>query len=313
MRGRHSTAKSAARSAQQLRSTAVRRMTLFSIITTLMHLGLTIVGLDYGFAGQLKIERSDGRLALWRDHDRRRRLARASQARTKLDGARYQGRKIAETAKKLQRLNARPRRPESTFERQISMIYTATLGPAPLGRLFLVALFFCERHRQADGPRHATKAYICLGRTAFPDLCYWISIIVEIGGGALFLLGYQTRLVGAGLALYSLSTALIFHHNLGRSERDAALPQGRRHSGRLLAGGGVWRRRSQSGTIAGSAEAEAPDRQALIPSWDSHRSGGCIRSTLSAGEPRAWADFRLGRRAIASADPSSGPLAISAI
>ncbi|MEJ0092876.1 MAG: DoxX family protein [Methylocella sp.] len=93
------------------------------------------------------------------------------------------------------------------------MIYLQRYAPA-LGRLFLVALFFVSAIGKLTAPA-ATKTFIVSAGLPFPDLCYWISIIVELGGGALFLLGYQTRLVGAALALYSLSTALIFHHNFG--------------------------------------------------------------------------------------------------
>ncbi|MEJ0092877.1 MAG: NAD(P)H:quinone oxidoreductase [Methylocella sp.] len=77
-----------------------QEMTLFSIITTLLHLGLTIVGLDYGFAGQLKIDEVTGgspygaTTIAGGDGSRK-------PSQNELDGARYQGRKIAETAKKL--------------------------------------------------------------------------------------------------------------------------------------------------------------------------------------------------------------------
>jgi putative oxidoreductase len=84
----------------------------------------------------------------------------------------------------------------------------------PLGRLCLTALFFVSGIGKLAAPA-ATKAYIVSAGLPFPELCYWISIIVELGVGALFLLGYQTRLAAAALALYSLSTALIFHHDLG--------------------------------------------------------------------------------------------------
>ena len=41
------------------------------------------------------------------------------------------------------------------------------------------------------------------------------SIIVEIGGGLLMLVGYQTRLVALGLAIYVLVTAFVGHFQLG--------------------------------------------------------------------------------------------------
>jgi putative oxidoreductase len=95
------------------------------------------------------------------------------------------------------------------------MIYLQRYAP-PLGRLFLAAVFFVSAISKLTAPA-ATKAYIVSAGLPFADLCYWISIIVELGGGALFVIGYQTRIVAAVLALYSISTALIFHHNFADS------------------------------------------------------------------------------------------------
>ncbi|MFS0736539.1 NAD(P)H:quinone oxidoreductase [Sphingomonas sp. 1P06PA] len=74
--------------------------TLFSIITNLLHFGMTIVGLDYGFQGQLDnskvvggapygattIANSDGSRAVGPEE---------------IDGAKYLGKRVAETAAKL--------------------------------------------------------------------------------------------------------------------------------------------------------------------------------------------------------------------
>ena len=74
--------------------------TLFSIITNLLHFGMTIVGLNYGFAGQMGVKEVTGGAPYGAttitDGDGSR-LPSANE----LDGARYQGRMIAETAKKL--------------------------------------------------------------------------------------------------------------------------------------------------------------------------------------------------------------------
>lgn len=39
-------------------------------------------------------------------------------------------------------------------------------------------------------------------------------ILLEAGGGLAIILGWQTRLVAATLALFSLAAAVIFHNNL---------------------------------------------------------------------------------------------------
>lgn len=74
--------------------------TLFSIITNLMHLGLVIVGLDYGFQAQMGVKAVHGGspygATTIADGDGSR-----QPSSIELDGARYQGRRIAETAAKL--------------------------------------------------------------------------------------------------------------------------------------------------------------------------------------------------------------------
>lgn len=74
--------------------------TLFSIITNLLHFGMTIVGLNYGFAGQMGVKEVTGGAPYGAttitDGDGSR-LPSANE----LAGARYQGRTIAETATKL--------------------------------------------------------------------------------------------------------------------------------------------------------------------------------------------------------------------
>jgi NAD(P)H dehydrogenase (quinone) len=74
--------------------------TLFSIITNLLHFGMVIVGLDYGYAGQMTLGEITGgspygaTTIAGTDGSRK-------PTENELKGARYQGRKIAEIAKKL--------------------------------------------------------------------------------------------------------------------------------------------------------------------------------------------------------------------
>ena len=46
-----------------------------------------------------------------------------------------------------------------------------------------------------------------------PPLALAVSVLVELGGGLLLVAGFQTRIVAAVLALFSLATALTFHTN----------------------------------------------------------------------------------------------------
>ncbi len=74
--------------------------TLFSIITNLLHLGMTIVGMDYGYAGQMSVDEVTGGAPYGATT-----IAGGDGSRqpseNELNGARYQGRRIAEVAGKL--------------------------------------------------------------------------------------------------------------------------------------------------------------------------------------------------------------------
>src|SRR6202045_107350 len=74
--------------------------TLFSMITNLLHFGMVVVGLDYGHAGQMTLEEITGgspygATTIAGGDGSRRPTA------NELQGARYQGRKVAEVANKL--------------------------------------------------------------------------------------------------------------------------------------------------------------------------------------------------------------------
>ena len=74
--------------------------TLFSMITNLLHFGMVIVGLDYGYAGQLTLDEVTGGSPYGATT-----IAGGDGSRqpseNELAGARYQGGKVAETAIKL--------------------------------------------------------------------------------------------------------------------------------------------------------------------------------------------------------------------
>ena len=74
--------------------------TLFSIITNLMHHGMTIVGLDYGFQGMTGVKEVVGGTPYGASTIADGDGSRQPHAE-ELAGARYQGKRIAETAAKL--------------------------------------------------------------------------------------------------------------------------------------------------------------------------------------------------------------------
>jgi putative oxidoreductase len=83
----------------------------------------------------------------------------------------------------------------------------------PFGRLLIAALFLLSGLDKLAAP----SATIDLMRSAglpFAELGFLIALVLEIGGGVLLIAGYHTRLAGLLLALYTILTALIFHHGI---------------------------------------------------------------------------------------------------
>jgi putative oxidoreductase len=59
----------------------------------------------------------------------------------------------------------------------------------------------------------ATTAYISSVGLPFASLGWAIAVAFEVGGGLLLVLGFRTREVALGLAVFVLATAVFFHRN----------------------------------------------------------------------------------------------------
>jgi len=59
----------------------------------------------------------------------------------------------------------------------------------------------------------ATVGMITAVGLPVPPLAFAVAVAVELGGGLLLIAGYQTRLVAAALAIFSLAAAFSFHSN----------------------------------------------------------------------------------------------------
>jgi NAD(P)H dehydrogenase (quinone) len=77
-----------------------QEMTLFSIITNLLHFGMVVVGMDYGYGAQGTVEEVTGGAPYGATTITSTDGSRKPSER-ELDGARYQGRRVAEVAAKL--------------------------------------------------------------------------------------------------------------------------------------------------------------------------------------------------------------------
>ena len=92
---------------------------------------------------------------------------------------------------------------------------TSIPGAVPLaGRILLAILFILAGVGKLGDPA-GTQGYIASVGLPLPVLAYIVALVVEIGGGVLLLVGYRARLTAVVLAIFTVATAVFFHHALG--------------------------------------------------------------------------------------------------
>ncbi|ODT17045.1 MAG: DoxX family protein [Hyphomicrobium sp. SCN 65-11] len=110
-----------------------------------------------------------------------------------------------------------------------------------IGRLLLAALFLLEGWSKLRG-YDAAVAY--MNRFGVPGALLPAVIALELGGGLMIAVGWQTRLAAAALAAFCILTAVMFHGNVAdRSqilhfEKDLAIAGG--FLVLTVAGAGRW-------------------------------------------------------------------------
>ena len=87
-----------------------------------------------------------------------------------------------------------------------------------VGRLFFSSMFLALGYGKLTAFGGTSGYMASLGLPA-PALFTLVAVIVEIGGGLLMLVGYQTRVVALLLAIYVLVSAFIGHSQLGDSNQ----------------------------------------------------------------------------------------------
>jgi len=80
----------------------------------------------------------------------------------------------------------------------------------PLGRLLMSSLFIWAGWGKLMNPT-GTAQYFASYHLLLPDVLVWIVIIIELIGGLLILVGFQTRWVALVLALFCLVTGFGIH------------------------------------------------------------------------------------------------------
>ena len=81
---------------------------------------------------------------------------------------------------------------------------------APLGRLLLSSLFIWAGYGKLMNPG-GTAQYFANAHVPIPDVAVWIAVIIELIGGLLILVGFQTRWVALVLAIFCLGTGFGVH------------------------------------------------------------------------------------------------------
>jgi len=86
------------------------------------------------------------------------------------------------------------------------MKWTELIGRILLAQLFLIAGIH-KMMAYAD-----TQGY--MEAMGVPGMLLPLVILLEVGGGLMLVLGWKTRWVAAAMSVFSLTSAIIFHHNL---------------------------------------------------------------------------------------------------
>ncbi|MBI1261520.1 MAG: DoxX family membrane protein [Rhizobiales bacterium] len=119
-----------------------------------------------------------------------------------------------------------------------------TTNYATLAARLLISVLFimagANKAFHADG----TIAYIASSGLPFPPLSYAGAVAVELGGGLLLLLGYQTKWAALALAIFTLVTAAVFHNNFADQTQMIMFMKNLAIAGGLFQifayGGGGW-------------------------------------------------------------------------
>lgn len=81
------------------------------------------------------------------------------------------------------------------------------------GRVLLSHIFIISGLSKAANPA-GTIGYIQSVGTPMPEMAFAIALFVELVLGIALLVGYKARLAAAGIAVFTVATAFMFHNNM---------------------------------------------------------------------------------------------------
>jgi putative oxidoreductase len=87
-----------------------------------------------------------------------------------------------------------------------------------LGRVLMSAIFIQGGILKAAAPA-ATMAYFAKDGLPVPGAAYAVALLVEIGGGILFLAGWRARLMALILGIWCIATAMVAHYHPGNRDQ----------------------------------------------------------------------------------------------
>lgn len=79
-----------------------------------------------------------------------------------------------------------------------------------IGRILLAVLFLIAAYNKVTNVAGTAGYFGKLGLPS-PDMLVWVVIAVEAVGGIFTVIGFQTRIVAWGMAIFTLLTALLGH------------------------------------------------------------------------------------------------------
>ena len=82
-----------------------------------------------------------------------------------------------------------------------------------VGRILLAALFVFAGFNKAMGAE-GTIGFIESKGLPLPQIVYVLTVLLELGGGIMLLIGFQARLLGLAFAVFCIAAAVIFHPGL---------------------------------------------------------------------------------------------------
>ncbi len=120
---------------------------------------------------------------------------------------------------------------------------TTSAAAQAFGRLLLAVIFLLSGYAKITNPTGTIAAIGAIG-VPYPEIGYYLAVLVEFGGGLLILLGLQTRLAALALAGFCIATGLLVHYHPGNQGQMTHFLKNLAMAGGFLqlfaVGAGLW-------------------------------------------------------------------------